>query len=99
MFAGAGVVAIVAAVWLLFFGTTAVEPTLIPSLPTSAIGSGEDAIGVAAVKPSTKELGWENPQAMVEIFGLQDGCRAFDRGPAMPYVERNFHGSAANCNP
>jgi hypothetical protein len=48
MFAGLGVVAIVVAVWLLFFGTTAVEPTLIPSLPTAAIGSGEDAVGVAA---------------------------------------------------
>ena len=48
MLAGVGVVAIVAAAWLLFLGTTAVEPTLIPSLPTSAIGSGEDAVGVAA---------------------------------------------------
>jgi cell division septal protein FtsQ len=43
-----GVVAIVVAAWFLFFRATTVAPTLIPSVPTSAIGSGDDAIAVSA---------------------------------------------------
>jgi hypothetical protein len=36
---------------------------------------------------------------MVELFQLQLAFAAFDRGPAMPYVERNFRGYAASLNP
>ena len=40
-------VAAVLAVWFFLLRTTEVEPTVIVALPTSVIGSGEDAIGVA----------------------------------------------------
>lgn len=46
--AGIGVVAIATVVWFLFLKTTTVEPTLTVSLPTSTIGSGDDAVGVSA---------------------------------------------------
>lgn len=48
VFAAAAVLLLAAAVWLLFLRTTTVAPTLVISVPTSAIGSGEDAVGVAA---------------------------------------------------
>ena len=40
-----------------------------------------------------------NPQPTVEKPGLQDGCRAFDRGAGMPYVERNFRTGGDGSNP
>ena len=50
-------------------------------------------------KPSTEGSDWPNPQVMLETFRLQDASRRFDRGPRMPYVERNFRGSVDGWNP
>jgi hypothetical protein len=46
--AGALVLAAAAAAYLLLFGTSTVEPRLTVGLPTSVIGSGEEAVGVSA---------------------------------------------------
>jgi cell division septal protein FtsQ len=56
--AGALALVVIVAAWFFLWRTTTVEPTLTISLPTSVIGSGEDAVGVS---PNGTLLVWQGP--------------------------------------
>jgi cell division septal protein FtsQ len=56
--AAALAVGVAIAAWFFLLRTTTVEPTLTISLPTSVIGSGEDAVGVS---PDGTLLVWQGP--------------------------------------
>jgi cell division septal protein FtsQ len=56
--AGALAIVVAASAWFFLLRTTTVEPALTLALPTSAIGSGEDAVGVS---PDGTLLVWQGP--------------------------------------